>query len=308
MNTHSARFPTRNPLMVTTVDVSPRGNDLVVGQQGDDRSQLALGLWSLDDGHLIAELVKGVGVIPLTARFTASGNILVFSDAEQALVLYDIKTKTADKNRIPRSFIKWVGCAQDCNRLIAGGVTTEVWDLDKDLLVWTLPVDPLPATRDIEPPCCALSADGRYVVASGVAAKQLLIYECDTGKIIGAIENTMDSARSIAFDSSGRLLAAVSNTGGAGVWDLQSGKALASDVLNMRADFYWCIRVHPDGKHVGLGLWSGFVRIVNLDEGEYAVRASTVSHQGRVMDLAFSRDGKRMVTGGEDGVVLVWDL
>jgi WD40 repeat protein len=183
-----------------------------------------------------------------------------------------------------------------------------VWDPHIRAVVWTLPVSPLPAEPAIEPPCCALSPTGDHVAASGVDSGSVVIYDIERGRVSSRIDGTMDSARSIAFSPSGTFLAAVSQTGGAGLWSLATGTALLADRLNQSADYYWCVRFHPDGNHVAFGLLSGFVEIFNVHDARVCLNQEAPVHNGRVWDLAFSPDGKRMASGGDDGMVLIWDL
>ncbi len=308
MNNSFTRLDLQNPLLVATLDVSPDGKTLVVGQQGDARTMMALSLWSLDDRRPLATLIHAHGGIPLAARFSPSGNLLAYSDTEQNMVVYDRRSAAADRDAFPLTFVKWMSFARDTDRLLAGGVRTQVWDAARGAAVWTLPIDPLPAQRDIVPPACALSADGTKVAAPGVEPGRILIYSVDTGEIVQRLEGTMDDARSIAFDPSGKLLSAVARSGGVRLWSLESGDALLPEILHMRLDHYWCVQFHPDGEHLGFGLWSGFAKIIRLKDGRTVLRRDAPAHKGRVMDLAFSRDGKRMFTGGDDGAALIWDL
>jgi WD40 repeat protein len=308
MNNNFDKFTTPNPSVVITLDVSPDGKTLVVGQQGDAKSKLALSLWSLEDRRLVATLIREDGVIPPAARFSPSGRLLAYSDADQNMVLHDLQSAAEDRVAFPLPFVKWMSFAWNRDRLIAGGTRTQVWDAELGTVIWTLPVDPLPANGGITPPCCALSPDGQRVAASGVEQGRIVLYDVGSGKIVGRLQQTMDEARSMAFDTSGRFLSAVATTGGVGLWDLQSGEAMLPALLNMRANYYWCVRFHPDAEHVGFGLWSGFVEVIQLQDGGYAVNQDTPVHHGRVWDLAFTRDGKRMITGGDDGVILIWDI
>jgi WD40 repeat protein len=308
MNATVSKLLTPNRLVVFTLDVSPDGRILVVGQQGDAHSKLALGLWSLDENRLLTALISAEGVIPASARFSPSGRLLAYCDGEQRVVLRDLQS--GDEDRVFRAllFAKWLSFAWNCDRLIAGGTRTQVWDAELGRVIWTLPVDPLPESASIEPSCCAISGDGNRVAASGVERGCIVVYDMTSGQIVKRLEHTLDNARSIAFDPNGRYIAAVASNLGVGLWDVDSGQALLPDLLNMRANFHWCVRFHPDGEHVGFGLWSGFVLLIRVSDGTYKVRQEQPAHRGRVRDLAFSRDGGRMVTGGDDGAILIWDL
>ena len=246
--------------------------------------------------------------MPLAARFSPSGRLLAYSDADQNLILYDLEAGTEDREVFPLAFTKWMSFAWNRDRLIAGGIRTQVWDARRAAVIWTLPIDPLPAHAGIAPPRCAISPDGGLVAASGVEQDRIVIYDVASGDIVGRVEHTMNDARDMAFDPSGRYLAAIARNLGVGLWDLKSGDTLLPDLLNMRAKYYWCVRFHPDGKHVGFGLWSGFVEVIGLKDGDYMVNQEEPVHRGRVRDLAFTRDGKQMVTGGDDGVVHIWDI
>lgn len=301
---NAGRLTTPNPQTVYSLDVSPDGETLAVGQQAGPASAIALSLWSLADHVMRAVLVQGEGATPLT-RFAPGGRLLAHTDAEQRMVLHDLRTGAEDRDAFPLPFTKWMSFARDRDRLIAGGTRTQVWDADAGVVVWTLPADPLPAHATISPPCCAISPDGMRVAASGVEPGRILLYDVASGDVAGRVEGTPDQARSMDFDPFGRLLAAVGTDGHAGVWDLRTGEPVLPALLDPRANVYWCVRFHPDGARVAFGLWSGFVQRVRLRDGGLDAGGETPAHRGRVWDLAFSRDGLRMFSGGDDGVVLI---
>jgi WD40 repeat protein len=301
------RLTTANPQVVFSLDVSADGAKLAIGQQGDARSRLALTLWSLHDGRQLATLVEGEGALPL-ARFAPGGWLLAHTDAEQRLVLHDLRTDTVDRGAFPLPFTKWMSFAANRDRLLAGGTQTRVWDADAGAVVWTLPADPLPAHAGISPPVCALSPDGERVAASGVEPGRIVLYDVAGGRVAGRVEGTMNQARSMAWDPSGRYLAAVATTGRAGVWDLRTGEPVLPALQDERADYYWCVRFHPDGGRVAFGLWSGFVQRVHLPDGGLDLGGEPPDHRGRVYDLAFTPDGRRLASGGDDGVVVIRDV
>jgi WD40 repeat protein len=306
MNNNFTTFSTPNTEVVLTLDVSPDGKAIAIGQQADYKSKMALSLWSLDNHHLIETLTEQQAC--LAARFSPSGRLIAYSDADQNMVIHNLQSGAESRETFRLPFTKWISFAWNRDRVISGGIRTQVWDAERDTVIWTLPVRPLPAQRTITPPCCALSPDGVLVAASGVEVGRIVMYDVESGEIVGKVEKTMDEARSMAFDPSGQLVAAVAVTGGVGVWDIESGEAMLPDLLNMRADYYWCVRFHPDGKHIAFGLWSGFVEVIRINDGEYAINQDAPVHYGRVRDLAITRDGKRMFTAGDDGAILIWKL
>ena len=53
------------------------------------------------------------------------------------------------------------------------------------------------------------------------------------------------------------------------------------------------------------GGWDGTVRVWDLEAG--AAAHTLTGHEGRVLAVAVSADGRLAVTGGDDGAVRVWD-
>lgn len=303
----AVRLTTPNPQTVYSLDVSPDGRTLAVGQQADPATNLALSLWSVDERRQLATLVRDETAVPIV-RFAPGGGLLAYTDAEQRLVLRDLRTGVDDREAFPLPFAQWMSFARERDRLLAGGTRTQVWDAEAGAVVWTLPVEPLPEDAGISPPCCAISPDGARVAASGVEPGRVVLYDVASGEVAGRLEGTPGEARSMDWDPSGRFLAAVGMDGRAGVWALDGGGPLLPALADPRANHHWCVRFHPDGARVALGLWSGFVRVLRLADGGQEKGSETPDHAGRVCDLAFSRDGTRLFSGGDDGVVLIHDL
>jgi len=303
------KFPTVNQRVISTLDVSPDGKTLVIGQQGELSQQraLALALWSAGEKRILRPLVRSDGAIIQTARFSPSGKWLAYQSAqqEQEMVICDLDARVNYKDTFPLKFVKWMCFAWNCDRLLAGGIQTQVWDAESWEVIWTLKTEPMPLSRGIRPAPCALCPDGQTVAASGVDAKSIVFYNVADGGEVNRLAGISDRVHAMAFDPKGRFLAALFSQAGAAVWDLENGVRILSDVLDTSV-VYRSVRFHPDGQHVALGLWSGFVEVINFRDGRYLLKER--GHHGSVGDLAFFSDGKRMVTGGDDGAVLVWNL
>jgi WD40 repeat protein len=68
----------------------------------------------------------------------------------------------------------------------------------------------------------------------------------------------------------------------------------------------WCCAVSPDGRVVALGEAGGEIPLLDLATGKELRRLR--GHSGPVCSLAFSLDGKVLVSGGCDSTVLVWGV
>jgi hypothetical protein len=93
-----------------------------------------------------------------------------------------------------------------------------------------------------------------------------------------------------------------------------------------------CLAFSQDGSRLALGLFNGEIGVVSLgnlgllvseesdelrhpsddarivDRDKFNQLVSFVGHKGEVLSLAFSHDGRRLVSGGDDCMVRVWDL
>jgi hypothetical protein len=90
---------------------------------------------------------------------------------------------------------------------------------------------------------------------------------------------------------------------GVGVRELLSGRTVVT-LKELRGAS--CSAVSPCGRFLALGYDSGLVALYELDTGKLLRRLE--GHRGAVTGLAFTPDGKALVSGSGDSTALVWDV
>ena len=85
--------------------------------------------------------------------------------------------------------------------------------------------------------------------------------------------------------------------------DLRTGSVVNEGRVGF--DIRW-MASSPDGHHAAVGGTTGEVVILDLDTGR-ALRPPVAGHGSSVWTLAYSADGSRLVTSGDDGSVSLWD-
>lgn len=149
---------------------------------------------------------------------------------------------------------------------------------------------------------CSPSSD---ILAIGTDYQGVTLFNIPTGELRGTL-NTAAAARSLAFTSDGRLLAAA-EASRIQVWDIQTGHNLA--VLKGHKKQVWSLAFAPHGGAERATLFSasqdGSVRVWSLNPPRE--RAVFTWPIGVVRTVAVAPDGMTAAAAGENGDIVVWD-
>lgn len=171
-----------------------------------------------------------------------------------------------------------------------------VWDVKTGQSVINLAM-----TEDFDTVLAAdISAD-LSKVAMGGPGRRVRIYDTRTSQLLANIKKHTDWVTSIAFSPDGVLLASGDRNGGLFVWEAANG----SEYQNLRghekmiASLAW----RGDSNLVAAGSEDGNFTWWEMANG---TQVKKVGSHGGVLALGFAPDG-RMVSGGRDGHVRIWD-
>lgn len=192
--------------------------------------------------------------------------------------------------------VNTVVISPDGKRLItcSDDPTTKVWDADSGAELLTLhhttPVNTV-----------TISADGRRLVTGG-QYEPVKVWDAVTGKELLTLNtNDLDIVLGLAFSPDGRRVAASLLNSTVKVWDVSSGKVPFS--LPTPSGLGQ-VAFSPDGARLAASD-GPLLKVWDAATGKELLTQS--GHTGPIFALAFSADGTRLATGGQDRKAIVWD-
>ncbi|MFC1762175.1 protein kinase [Planctomycetota bacterium] len=191
---------------------------------------------------------------------------------------------------------------QDGKRVVAGCVdgAIKVVEIDTGEVVMTL------SGHKGMVHSVAISPDGKRIISGGEDG-MLKIWNAYSGEEMSTLTHHQGPVQTVAFSPDGKLIASgfwsLDGRSLFTIWDAQNGREVHTRVSASKYIGIYSVVFSSDNKLVvSMG---HAIKVINVDADVVVMTLS--GHKGIVRSIAISPDGKRIVSGSEDGVLKIWD-
>ena len=154
----------------------------------------------------------------------------------------------------------------------------------------------------------ALSPDGN-TIATGSYDQAIKLWNRADGKELRTLAGHNGCVYDLAFRSDGKVLASASADRTVKLWDVNSGERL--DTFSEPLKEQYAVTWSPDGGRVAAAGVDNRIRVWSVSpaakEGTNRLLVSRFAHEGAILRLSWSADGKTLLSSADDRTVKLWD-
>jgi WD40 repeat protein/serine/threonine protein kinase len=274
---------------------SPDGGTLATA--GDDG---AVKLWDLSTGRERKQILQAA-VPVIGVAFSPDGKVLASGLSDGTVRWWDLPSgRERPAFRAHDARFEFVTFSPDGRTLATCAENAKLWDAASGKHQRTL-VDNAGKQNFIR-----FNHRGDVVAARSRSA-QVQLWDAARGQELLSLAHGIGQVRSVAFSADDQMLATASDDGGVRLFDTRAGKMI--DLLTGHIGRVWCVAFSPNGRTLATAGKDGTVQLWDPDARQN--RKVLPSPPAAGCQLAFSKDGKRLIGGGggkQEAKLSIWEV
>jgi WD40 repeat protein len=289
------------------VAISPNGQSVLIGYIGGD-----VVLWDIATGNSI-QIFKGHSTDVGSVAFSPDGKSVLTGGSDKTVRLWDVRTGNELLLLSTTDNVDAVAFSPDGQSILTGGAdgAVELWDIHHPPET-SLFQEGYTDSRSVSLSAVAFSPDGKFLATGGTDG--LKLWNTTTGQLQHAFVDSGFIKYGVRFSTDGKYV--FSGDWSSGVisqWNIQTGERLqqftASFFLNSTAKLN-DMAISPDGRSIianGSLPFTNQVLLWDTQADQQTGRLFFEIPNGYLTNLAFSPDGKLILTANTNGQVRVMD-
>jgi WD40 repeat protein len=301
---------------ITAVAISADGKVAV-----SSYSDFAVRVWDLENFTMTRQYAEHVTTV-MSLALSPDGKRVVSGSSARMIRLWDRETGKEIRNFIaPAETIYDLALSPDGKLVLSGwgDGNVRLFDVMSGRLVQTLQACPGGRAWTV-----AFTQHGKQAVTGGgysqkrgtEASGPLLLWDVASGQLVRRFEGHTNDVRRVAVSPDGTRLLSAGYDGKVRLWELGTGGEIKKfdtlggfvETLSFAADGRQALWSHSrTGVRTGRrGDANGSVELWDLAAGKELKQFP--GHTGTITCIAVSADGKRLISGCDDGSMRVWEL
>ena len=303
--------PAKSP--IETIACTSDSQKLIVGQVATGEATPTLSIVDINTGNIDKVIEKSDDFDHSIWRLVIDkkDNYIVYLKQEKSnyqIIQYNLKTEAknlmmeVENDEIYKGFV-----ISPQNQMVMGLENKIIfYDIETNKVINSIQLD---EAKTIHSPSCftslGFSPDGNLMVVGGLTKGEVLLYDLQKGDVIQRLSAEFNYPSKIVFDPTGNYLFILDyRAKGMFIWNRQTKSWHMEDVFGERYCYITCLdfdKHHPQNLVIGSLYFE--VEILDFEKNERLF--SDEIHQGRVYDVFFTPDGKKLISPGEDWQIVV---
>lgn len=277
------------------VSFSSDGKKIIVGTESGDICIYSVKKRKLLKRHVCGSFFSAFSLSPL-------GNKVVFGTEDGWISIFDAETGQKLKYAFQGhdEQITALAFSPDGETIAsASSGCVSTWDAESGLRIGELFTE-----HSVRINSMAFSPDGKKIVGGGDYDKTIFMWNAEVGKQMGEALITDSPVKALAFSPDGKKFVSGNISGKIDVWSVATKNRLVT--IQEQFDIsILSIAVSPTFEVIACACSNG-LQIWNLKLKKITNKIYT-GYTSQVLSVSFSDDGKKIVTGGADKTIRIWD-